>query len=363
MHNIKNNDIKKVCFFGIYDPNYSRTRVLYNAFDDNNYQIFECNADPHKFSGLKKYIELARQHRTIKNEKFDHVIVCFPGQSVVWLGRVLFGRDITFDAFLSLYDSNVSDRKIYSRFHPRAFYDWFLDWSSCLIAKKVLVDTFQHIIYFNKTFFVSKKKLIRFLISADEKTFFPYEKIITPDSFIIHFHGMFIPLQGIRYILDSAYILKNENIQFKILGNGQEFEEMKKYRDKLNLKNVDFLGKIPYTDVPNWIASAHICLGIFGNTNKTKRVIPNKIYEYIAMGKPVITADTPAIRELFTHKENMIFCNLADGNSLAQSILMAKSDPNLLEKIGRTAYATFNEKLRAKILGKQLLLDLNNGKN
>jgi glycosyltransferase involved in cell wall biosynthesis len=354
---------KKVLFFGIYDPDYSRSRVLIRGFKQNGFEVVECRVNPRTFSGLNKFIELYKQFKKIKNNTFEFVIVGFPGHSIVWLARILLGKDIIFDAFLSLYDSNVKDRKRYSSFHPRALYDWFLDWFSCQLSRYILVDTNEHIQYFAETFFISRKKLIRVLISADEEIFYPRKTLTTGDPLVVHFHGMFIPLQGIQYILDAAYILKNENIFFRIIGAGQEFERMKLYSKKLLLANVEFVGKIPFEDIPKWIADSHVCLGIFGDTEKTKRVIPNKVYEYVAMGKTVITANTPAIREVFTHELNMIFCNLADGDSIAKAISGIKSNPKMFEKIGVNARKLFEKELLAKTLINELLININNDEN
>ena len=76
------------------------------------------------------------------------------------------------------------------------------------------------------------------------------------------------------------------------------------------------------------IVEADLCLGIFGNTDKAKRVIPNKVYECLAVGKPVITADTPAIRELFEDGE-LVFVSVADHISLAKAIMALKNDESL----------------------------------
>ncbi len=350
--------MKKVCFFGIYDPGYSRNRVLRHAFEKNGFVVVECRVDPKRESGVKKYYALVKEFRKINEEKFEHVIVCFPGHSVVWLARILFGKRIIFDAFLSLYDSNVLDRKLYSSSSPRAYYDWMLDWSACKLSRKILLDTFEHITFFEKNFFVPREKMIRFLISADEEVFFPIDSPIT-SPFTIHFHGMFIPLQGIKYILDAANLLKDKELIFTFVGVGQEYKSMVAYAEKLGLKNVQFVGKVPMESIPDYISKASVCLGIFGETDKTKRVIPNKVYECAAMGKPIITADTPAIREIFTDNENVLLCSLRDSRSLASAIEKVMEMPDKGRRIGENARKLFASSLEAKVIGEELIKNLN----
>ncbi len=100
-----NNSRKKVCFFGIYDPEYTHIRMLAEGLKRNGYEVVECRVDPKKFPGLKKYRELMRLSKELKHERFAFVLVCFPGHTVVWLARYLFAHTpIVFDAFVSLYD-------------------------------------------------------------------------------------------------------------------------------------------------------------------------------------------------------------------------------------------------------------------
>ena len=85
----KNKAVPKVCFFGIYDPTYSRNRVLIRGFQENGYKVVHCRVDPRIHKGFIKFGFLVREYFRV-HEKFDLVIVAFPGQTVVWLARILF---------------------------------------------------------------------------------------------------------------------------------------------------------------------------------------------------------------------------------------------------------------------------------
>lgn len=356
--------MKKVLFFGIYDPDYSRSRVLMRGFRQNGWEVVECRADPRTNGGFRKYLTLWREGQKARTNHFDLIIVAFPGQTVVWLARFLFGKRIIFDAFLSLYDSNVFDRKVYGAKSIGGLKDYFLDWYSVRLALRTLIDTSEHIKYFSETFHIPQNRFIRVLIGADDMVFSRKDGDEDKDEdkgkkpFVVEFHGTFIPLQGVEYIVEAAHYLNSKNVIFNLCGSGQTFTEVKKSADELKVTNVNFLGKVPFTELPPKIIEADVCIGILGSTEKTKRVIPNKVYECAAMGKAVITADSPAIREVFTNKKDMLFCAVADAKNLAEKIELLMNDRELRATISAGAARTFARVCSPRMIVAQLLSDL-----
>jgi glycosyltransferase involved in cell wall biosynthesis len=350
--------MKKLLYFGIYDRKYARTLVIQHGFERNGWQVDECHVDPKVHRGIGKYFKLFSLGLQARKKNYDLVIVGFPGQSVVWLARLLFGRDIIFDAFLSLYDSNVFDRKLYPENTWRAKKDKWLDTWSCKLAKKVLLETNQHIEYFVETFGIPREKFERIWISADDAMFFPMHVPEDP-KFTVHFHGMFIPLQGIKYIVEAAGILRDEDIHFRIVGGGQEYDMIQELVQELKLEGrIEFTGKVPVEKIPGYMASAHIVLGIFGDTEKTKRVIPNKVYEAMAMGKATITADTPAIQELEGSSDALSLVPVSDAKAIAGAILALRSDESKRKHLGHAARALFEKELLPEKMVAKLLRNL-----
>lgn len=347
--------MRSVCFFGIYDPGYARNRVLMQGFRENGWKVLECRADPRAFPGWRKYRELYRQYRGIRNEHPDLIVVAFPGHTVVPFARLLFGRRFLFDAFLSLYDSNVLDRAVHPPRSILAGLDWFWDWLSVRLAWRVLLDTDAHIEYFVRSFSARREKMLRVWISADDKVFHPLSNIPS-DRFTVHFHGTFIPLQGIQYILEAAHMLRDEPIRFRIVGKGQESEAMEQKVRDLALTNVKFVGAAPFEAIPGYIASAQITLGIFGDTEKTRRVIPNKVFEQLAMGSAIITADTPAIRELECFGElPLVLVPAADPAALSVAIRHLLREETERARIALQAGAFFHAYLRPRIVVSELV--------
>ncbi len=345
----------KVCFFGIYNSEYSRNRVLIAGLRENGYEIVECKVNPRIYGRFFKYVELYKEYKKIKHIDFDYIIVAFPGHSVVWLARILFGKKIIFDAFLSLYNSEIEDRRKHKKISLRALYFRFLDWYSCLLSSVVLLDTDAHIKYFVKHFNMPTGKFKRVFVGTNSDIFYPIKENIDR-KFIVHFHGTYIPLQGIEYIVRTAKILEDEkHIQFRILGNGQEYKKIQGLTKDLDVRNIDFINKVDFKELNMHINNSDVCLGIFGNGTKTDMVIPNKIYEYIACNKPIITAGTSAIKELFVNRESILLCDKSDAKSIADKIMLLYKDEILRNTIANNGYGIFKRHAIPSIIVKKLL--------
>ncbi len=340
-----------VCYFGFYKPDYSRNRIFISGLRKNGVKVIECGTAK---TGVAKYFDLIKKHWQIRKQ-YDLMIVGFPGQQCVILASLLTRKKIVFNALVSLYDSLVFDRKQITKKSWKAKYFWFLDWLSCKFADKIVLDTYEHINYFVKEFRIDKKKFIRVLVGSDDEVIKPTEAEKKDQTFTVHFHGSYIPLQGVEYILGAAKVLKDKGVNFNIVGSKIKNlfgDGHKEYQ------NINFIPNVPYDDLKKYMGLADVCLGIFGETPKSRRVIANKVYEALAVGQALITSESPATRELFTDKSDVLLCKVANSEDLADKILMLKNDQNLRDKIAKEGYNLFVNNLVPTMLMKQFLDDL-----
>ncbi|TSC88935.1 MAG: hypothetical protein G01um10142_557 [Parcubacteria group bacterium Gr01-1014_2] len=349
----------RILFFGIYRPEYSRNRVLIKGLKQNGIEVLECRSSS---KGFLAFFELFFKHLKFRG-KYDFMLVGFPGQEVMFLARFLTllsfsgqaRKPIIFDAFTSHFGGYILDRQYYSLQSFRSKYYRFLDKWSCKLADLVLLDTNTHIDFFVREFGLSRKKFRRIFVGTDSDIFYPRNVKKSDDKFLVHFHGHYIPLQGVRYIIKAAKILENQNIFFNLIGRGQTFKNDKKLAEDLKLTKINFIDSVPYEKLADYIAKSDVCFGIFGDTPKADLVIPNKVFEALAAGKPVITSDSNAIRELLTDGENVILCKAADAGDLANKIIKLRDDLELRLKVGRNGGNIFISNAAPEILGRQLL--------
>ena len=148
MQNISNKTKITVCYFGIYNPSYSRNRIFIKGLRQNGAEVIECTTALNRVS---KYFDLIRKHWKIRKQ-YDVLVVGYPGQQSMILARFLTRKPIIFDALVSLYDSMVNDREVIRRWGVKAIYYFVLDWLASTLANKVIFDTNAHVDYFAKTF-------------------------------------------------------------------------------------------------------------------------------------------------------------------------------------------------------------------
>jgi glycosyltransferase involved in cell wall biosynthesis len=289
-----------------------------------------------------KLFKLFIKHWAVRRE-YDVMVVGFPGQAMTFFAKLITRKPVVLDAFYSLYNTVVEDRRLKKPGTPGAWYYFFLDWASVRVADQVLIDTAAHARYFHAIFNVSQEKIFIVRVGADDEIFYPRPKKKSLEKkFEVLFHGTYIPLHGVQYIIRAAKVLEEDStIQINLLGNGQLLQESLRLAERLEVRNIIFrTERIPAEELVMVIASADVCLGIFGATKKASVVIPNKIYESLAMEKPVITADTPAVREIFT-EQDLIFVPPANSEALANAIRRLKGDVVFKERLahsGRRAY-------------------------
>jgi glycosyltransferase involved in cell wall biosynthesis len=149
-------------------------------------------------------------------------------------------------------------------------------------------DTSCHLDFCARTFNVPREKMRVLLTGTDEAVFKPSAKHEAPSTrpFTVLYHGAYLPLHGTEYIVEAARMTQDENILWDFLGWGVYKAETE--AKAVGIKNIRFLDKVPYTEVPKVICAHDVVLGVFGTTEKASRVIGNKVYECMACARPTV---------------------------------------------------------------------------
>ena len=114
----------------------------------------------------------------------------------------------------------------------------------------------------------------------------------------------------------------------RVVGSGQ-LDELLEQRPA----NVEWEHWVEYERLPGEYWEAGCALGIFGTSEKARRVIPNKAYQALACGTPLITANTAAARELLTDGESALLVPPGDPAALAAAMRRLAGDSELAQRL------------------------------
>ena len=364
----------RICFFGTYERDYPRNRTLAEGLKRAGWDVLECHVPLWEkerdkaggylapFSLLLRAIELKLAYLRLLLKyvftvgRYEVMLVGYIGHFdmlLAWLLTRFPRRPLVFSPLISLYDTLVDDRRSFSDGTIMSRFLRWLDRQACAKADLVLLDTEAHIDYFVRTFKLPRKRFARVFVGAVEPDGLDGPDLSGDPPFRVLFVGKFIPLHGLPFMMEAANLLKDvPDIVFHFVGSGQLTDEINETARRLDLKNVRFTDWIPYEQIHRFLQGWGVCLGIFGTSDKAVRVIPGKVFVALSAGMAVITADSPAIRELLTDGESALLCRRGDPEALAGAIRRLHGDRELLHRIAEGGSKVYMEKVSVEPIGR-----------
>jgi glycosyltransferase involved in cell wall biosynthesis len=130
---------------------------------------------------------------------------------------------------------------------------------------------------------------------------------IQEDEIVLFFMGWLYTFSGLKEVANSLInYCGKEKFRLMILGKGDLYDELVKMKSKLGDKLI-LIDWQPYYKVPEYIAAADICLLPAHNNEVMRHIVPIKMYEYMACGKPVIATKLPGIMKEFGKGNGVIY--------------------------------------------------------
>ena len=329
---------KTVLWWGRFDPDYSRNRVLRQAYREVGWQV----VDFHPW-GVGALGDFEARLRGVPRADLIHV-PCFRQRDLAAATRFAHrcGIPLLFDPLISAYDKQVFERGKFSETSRRAERLRTRERQLFQRADLVLADTPEHARFFVEALSVDREKVHIVYVGAEEGLFTPEATPHPPNQPLeVLFYGSFIPLQGPEVIVEAARRYQGPPVRWVLLGNGPLRARCEQLA--AGLPNVAFEDWLPYTGLPDRIRRADILLGVFGATPKTQRVIPNKVFQALACGKPLVTSAAPAYPESLAKSGDSGIRWVPAGNAaeLSQAVEELARQPHRLPVAGKQARAAF----------------------
>jgi glycosyltransferase involved in cell wall biosynthesis len=331
--------MSRVCFFGAYDPDYPRFRILRQGLMSAGIEVIEARVELHRAfrrypALLAAFVRTARHADVLLVPEFRH--------KDVPIARWLKGRRrLIFDPLVSRYDTLVHDWRLHREGSLQARWNRGIDRWALGLADIVLCDTWAHGELF-ESLGVARQRLRRVLVGA-ERDFFAIDEPREASPVRVIYIGGFLPLHGVATVLEAAARLEHERslpeFRITLVGDGIDYRRSRADAVERGLTRLDFLGRRAYADAPELLAQAHVVLGAFGTNEKAGRVIPHKVYQGLAAGRAVITGDGAGVREVFEPESHLVLVPRGDAEALATALARLIARPAERARLGRCGRA------------------------
>ena len=148
------------------------------------------------------------------------------------------------------------------------------------------------------------------------------EKYKLKDKFVVLYAGNIGVANDIDSILNASRFLKFEfpEIVFVFFGGGLKEDKYKEICQKDSLTNVHFFKSQPKKEMPFILSMADVCLATLRNIELFKTTYPNKVFDYMAAGRPTVLAIDGVIRDVIEKANAGIFVEPGNSESLAAAI-------------------------------------------
>jgi glycosyltransferase involved in cell wall biosynthesis len=134
---------------------------------------------------------------------------------------------------------------------------------------------------------------------------------VKDDETLLFFMGWLYDFSGMKEVCEE--LVKNRRkypkIKVMIVGEGDLYPHLKKLQgsNKESKKQIILTGKVPFDDIPRYLSAADICLLPAYKNEIMKNIVPIKLYEYLAAGKPVIATRLKGIVKEFGEGNGIVY--------------------------------------------------------
>ena len=372
----------RVCYFGTYRANYSRNQVMMESLRRSGIEVVECHEA--LWHGIEDRAQATRGgwlkpafwwrvlraygrllHRYVGVGSYDIMIVGYPGHFDVFLARLLTWlrrKPLVWDVLMSI-NLIARERQLdRSGWVGRATVDIIghLEALACRLPDRLLIITPQYVAWYNEIYGIEAERFRLVPLGADERLF-SFEANGSDDSpnsdgfFHAVYYGNFVHSHGTEYIVEAARLLADEqSIQFELIGRGGERDSVRDLARRYGLTNVAFPGFLEDDELVRRLRRADVCLASFGLTPHSLITVHNKVFELLALARPMIIGQSPAMSQHFTHREHVYYCKREDAAALAEAVRTVKGDQALLDRMARAGHEYFQAHFSMDKLALQL---------
>ena len=274
------------------------------------------------------------------------LFVPYPGHLVAPWVRAEFGGPVVLDLFLSAHDTVVLDRESYRPGSLPARFLLGLDRRAARAADVVLLDTPQHAQRIAELTDLPAERFDWVPVSDPRAAAMPYAPPSPGQPLELLFFGTGVPLHGLPFLL--AAVARAADVRLTLVGGSPAEREIAARLPRQRLRLLPSF--LPWSELEVELRRSHLVSGVFSPGRKAAWVVPFKVVHSLAAGRPVLTAETSAIRHFLTPGEDVWTCRAGDAEAIAAALGRASAAPDQLAAMARRARESFDAHFAAAVL-------------
>ncbi|MZR32172.1 glycosyltransferase [Sneathiella litorea] len=337
---------KTVLWWGRFDPDYSRNRILRQAFSALGWRVIDFRPGISPLGDLEATLKGVQKPDILWLPAFRQRDMAAAAK---WARR----RElpVIFDPMISAYDKQVFERRKFAEKSRKAIDLRKKERGIFLKADRIIADTAGHAVFFADTFVLDPDKIHVIAVGAEESLFTSAPPAEKPphEPLEVLFYGSFIGLQAPEIIVEAAKLC-DIPLRWTLLGDGPLKAACE--TAAAGYPTITFEDYLPYEKLPARIQEAGILLGVFGTSDKAARVIPNKVYQALACGRTVITRESTAYPT--PKSKGLIEIPAGDPRALADHVQRHALAQNELVACGAAARAYYEQHFSQQTIHGQL---------
>jgi glycosyltransferase involved in cell wall biosynthesis len=175
------------------------------------------------------------------------------------------------------------------------------------------------------------------------------------EDFVLLYAGIIGHAQGLEVILKAAEQLREkQDIRFVLVGSGPEKEMLIRMKKSLKLDHVVFVDAVSKSEMPAIVASSDVSIIPLKRLDLFKGAIPSKIFENLAMKKPVLLGVEGEAKELFIDEGQAGLAFIPeDAADLAKKVMEMYSNRETLKRLGENGYAYVKRKFTRDLIAEE----------
>ncbi len=160
------------------------------------------------------------------------------------------------------------------------------------------------------------------------------------DKFVVTYAGALGMANDIETVLRAAARLREDShIHFLLIGDGKQRPHLEALARQLNVANVTFAGARPKSAMPELLAASDACVATLKDIAMFRTTYPNKVFDYMAAGRPTLLAIDGVIRQVIEAAAGGVFVPPGDDRALADAVRALSADRERAVEMGRRARA------------------------